>query len=243
VLARLGLVPSRHATQIVQPEWLLDVLHHTVEAHGVLANLADDMRHLQRTEIGEVAEEFGKDQVGSSTMPHKRNPWNFENVKSMWKEALPRIVTHYMDQICEHQRDLTNSASARFIPELFALLDESVLRMERIMGKAVVVRERIAANLAMSKEMVNAEAAYLILASLGHPDAHECIRQKTLESQSTGVPLRTLLLGDPALAQYMERLTPHQREVLEQPERYTGVCERKTEEICAHWQSHWEGNV
>ena len=53
-------------------------------------------------------------------MPHKRNPWNFEHVKSLWKEFTPRILTHYLDQISEHQRDLTNSASSRFIPEIVA---------------------------------------------------------------------------------------------------------------------------
>ena len=75
-----------------------------------MANLADDMRHLQRSEIGEVAESFAANQVGSSTMPHKRNPVSFENVKSIWKAIAPRMLTTYMDQISEHQRDLTNSA-------------------------------------------------------------------------------------------------------------------------------------
>ena len=93
-----------------------------ISAFGVLANLADDIRHLQRTEIGEVGEAFEATQVGSSTMPHKRNPWNFEHVKSMWKEFMPRMITMYADQISEHQRDLTNSASGRFVPEIVLVL-------------------------------------------------------------------------------------------------------------------------
>ncbi|HUS80906.1 MAG TPA: lyase family protein, partial [Armatimonadota bacterium] len=111
VLAELELQPSTHSTQIVEAEFVADFMHALVSAFGVLANLADDMRNLQRTEIEEVAEQFEADQVGSSTMPHKRNPWNFENVKSLWKEFMPRMVTVYQDQISEHQRDLTNSAS------------------------------------------------------------------------------------------------------------------------------------
>ena len=63
--------------------------------------MADDMRHLQRTEIAEVAESFAAEQVGSSTMPHKRNPVSFENVKSMWKAMAPRVMTTYLDQISE----------------------------------------------------------------------------------------------------------------------------------------------
>lgn len=118
VLAELDIKPSPISTQIVQAEFLADYIHSVISAFGVLANLADDLRHLQRSEIAEVSEAFGEHQVGSSTMPHKRNPWNFENVKSMWKEFMPRMTTLYLDQISEHQRDLTNSASGRFVPEI-----------------------------------------------------------------------------------------------------------------------------
>src|SRR3989338_4948413 len=109
----IGLKPSPISTQIVEPEFMVDYLNSVVSAFGILANLADDMRHLQRNEIAEVGEFFEAKQVGSSTMPQKRNPINFENVKSMWKEFMPRMATIYMDQISEHQRDLTNSASMR----------------------------------------------------------------------------------------------------------------------------------
>ncbi|MBI4173087.1 MAG: adenylosuccinate lyase, partial [Candidatus Aenigmarchaeota archaeon] len=74
VLHSLGLKPASHSKQVVEPEHALDLLHAITSAFGVLANLADDLRHLQRTEIAEVGEAFGTDQVGSSTMPHKRNP-------------------------------------------------------------------------------------------------------------------------------------------------------------------------
>src|SRR6185295_18344275 len=119
-LAALGLHPRSSSTQIVEPEGWTDLAHACVTALGVMANLADDMRQLQRTEIGEVAESFGAEQVGSSTMPHKRNPVSFENVKSIWKAMAPRVMTTYLDQISEHQRDLTNSASQRFLGEIIA---------------------------------------------------------------------------------------------------------------------------
>ena len=84
-LGYLDLKPSDHSTQLVEPEHLLRVLLEINIAFGILANLADDLRNLQRSEIGEVQEAFNKDQVGSSTMPQKRNPWNSEHVKSLWK--------------------------------------------------------------------------------------------------------------------------------------------------------------
>ena len=118
LLSSLGLKPSEVSTQIVQPEPVTDLMHSIVSAFGVIANFARDMRHLQRSEIAEISEEFSADQVGSSTMPQKRNPINFENVESMWKKFMPQMVTVYMDQISEHQRDLTNSSSQRYLPEL-----------------------------------------------------------------------------------------------------------------------------
>ncbi len=112
VLARLGLRPAEGAvsTQVVQPEFVADFAHALVSTFSVLANLADDYRNLMRSEIEEIGEQTRR--VGSSTMPHKVNPKNFENVKSLWKAAMPRMTTVYMDQISEHQRDLTNSASS-----------------------------------------------------------------------------------------------------------------------------------
>ena len=122
VLSRLGLRPGEGSvsTQVIQPEYLTDYAHALTSTFGVLANIADDYRHLMRSEIGEITEDLDRYQVGSSTMPHKINPKNFENVKSLWKAFMPRMMTVYMDQISEHQRDLTNSASMRFFSQLAA---------------------------------------------------------------------------------------------------------------------------
>ncbi|MFC1704952.1 lyase family protein [Nanoarchaeota archaeon] len=164
VLGELGIKASPMSTQVVEGEYMADFVHAMVAAFGVIANLADDMRHLQRSELSEVAEAFGKKQVGSSTMPHKRNPINFENVKSMWKAFMPRMSTVYMDQICEHQRDLTNSASSRFVPEILAGLYTSVVRLNRVMGNLVVDRASLQRNFDMNKDMISAEPAYILLA-------------------------------------------------------------------------------
>ncbi|HEX3043797.1 MAG TPA: lyase family protein [Bacillota bacterium] len=236
VLWELGLKPANYSNQIVEPEYLTDYIHAVISAFGVLANLADDIRHLQRTEIGEVGEAFDASQVGSSTMPHKRNPWNFEHVKSMWKEFMPRMMTLYLDQISEHQRDLTNSASGRFVPEIVIGFVAAVDRLNRVLRKLVVDQAKMNRNFDSTKEMVIAEPLYILLASLGHPDAHEAVRLLTLESQKTGKTLRELLAQKTELFSYWERLTPRQRVVLEYPEKYTGGAELKTESICNHWE-------
>ncbi|MGE5529085.1 MAG: lyase family protein [Patescibacteria group bacterium] len=236
VLAELGLSPAPVSTQIVPPEYVLDFLHALVSAHGVLANLADDLRHLQRTEIAEVAEAFAPAQVGSSTMPHKRNPWNFEHVKSLWKEFMPRMITHYLDQVSEHQRDLTNSASSRFIPELLAGLAAAVDRMEKTLGGLYVDRERMRQNLDLTREDVIAEPLYILLAYMGEPKAHETVRLLTLEAAGRGMTLRGLLEDRPERFPFLERMSPAQREILAHPEAYTGRAAAKTDAVCDHWE-------
>lgn len=236
VLARLGLEPGEHATQIVAPEYVTDYVHALVSCFGVLANFADDMRHLQRTEIGEAGEAFDPQQVGSSTMPHKRNPWNFEHVKSLWKTFMPRMMTVYMDQISEHQRDLTNSASSRFVVEIIAGLALAAARLGRESERLVVDREAMARNFARSRDTIIAEPLYILLASAGHPDAHEVVRRLTLEAERLGRPLPELVRESAELQAYLEKLTPEQRAVLAEPERYVGIAAGKARAVCDRWE-------
>lgn len=197
VLAELDLQVGEHATQMVEPEPLLRLLQELANAFGVIANLADDLRNLQRSEIAEVAEMFGSNQVGSSTMPQKRNPWNSEHVKSLWKAFIPRLITFQMDQISEHQRDLTNSASGRFVGEFVAGLCAAAERMRRVVTSLKVNEQRMRSNLASGGGSVLAEAAYTLLAATGEPAAHERIRQLTLDNP--GRPLGQALRTDVAL--------------------------------------------
>ncbi len=235
VLAELGLKPSIHSTQIVEPEYLTDFIHTLVSCFGILASLSDDMRHLQRSEIGEIGEYFAKEQVGSSTMPHKRNPINYENVKSLWKEFMPRMITLYMDQLSEHQRDLTNSASSRFIPEIIVGLISSTCRLTRVLNKMVVDHENLQRNFELNKEMIVAEPLYILLASCGHPDAHEAVRQLTLRAQETGRTLRELVKEDESLKSYLDKLNDKQSEILVNPQKYIGIAEKKTEKLVYFW--------
>ncbi len=236
VLSKLGLKPSTHSTQIVEPEFLTDYIHSVVSAFGVIANLADDMRHLQRSEISEVAEAFEASQVGSSTMPHKRNPINFENVKSMWKAFMPRMTTLYMDQISEHQRDLTNSASSRFATEIVAALVLSANRITKIMSKVVVDKESMDRNFEHNKGMISAEPAYILFAALNHPDAHEFVRKLTLKAQKEKVSFVEVLFNDEEAKPYLSKLSKKQLDILRSPEHYIGIAVKKTESVCNYWE-------
>lgn len=236
VLKELGLKPSPISTQIVEAEYLVDFLSSVVSAFGILANLADDMRHMQRSEIAEVGEFFEAKQVGSSTMPQKRNPINFENVKSMWKEFMPRIITIHMDQVSEHQRDLTNSASMRFMPEILAGFYVSITRLDKVMRDLVVDKKNMQRNFEMSKSIIVAEPLYILLAAYGHPDAHEYVRETTLQSQLTKKPLLELAKKDSSVQQYLKKFTKKQTDIISNAENYIGIAAKKTEAVCDYWK-------
>ena len=236
IMAELGLKHSLQSTQIVEPESLLDLMHGIVLSFNVLANFADDMRHLQRSEIGEIMEGFGSKQVGSSTMPHKRNPISFENVKSLWKEFMPRIITLHMDSISEHQRDLTNSASARFIPEIFLGLLVAGERLQKVCSSLSVDRGAMKRNFNTSRESIVAEPLYILLAKHGHPDAHEAVRELTLKSVHAKKGVLELAQKDKELHSYIRKFSKSDMALLGNPESYIGLAVKKTESVCAHWK-------
>ena len=236
VLAELGLKAGLYSTQIVEAEYITDYMHSLISCFGVLANYSDDMRHLQRSEIGETGEYFSEDQVGSSTMPHKRNPINYENVKSMWKQFMPRMITVYQDQISEHQRDLTNSASERFLPEVIVGLLLSANRLLRVCKKMAVDYENIKENFAQNKDFVVAEPLYILLASCGHPDAHEAVRKLTLKAEESDYTLKELIKDEDELKPYLKKFSSKQKDLLKNPEKYTGIAAEKTESVVYYWQ-------
>ena len=236
IMKDLGLKASMHSTQIVEPESLEDLLHCIVSSFAVLANFADDMRQLQRSEISEVAEAFAGKQVGSSTMPHKRNPVNFENVKSLYKQFAPRMTTVYLDAISEHQRDLTNSASARFIPELFAGLLVSAERLYKVSENLFVDRKSMKENFDKAAGSIIAEPLYILLAAKGHSNAHELVRQLTLQADKTGKSLAELVRAKKELRQFVQKFSNKEWQLLEKPEKYTGLSVKKTQQICLYWK-------
>jgi len=154
----------------------------------------------------------------------------------MWKAFMPRMITVYADQISEHQRDLSNSASQRFLPEVIVALVASALRMDRIMSRLVTDEERMRANLAMTEDLLAAEPAYILLAAHGHPDAHEAVRKLTLEAQQSGRPLGELLAESEQLAPYLAQFTDEQRAILADPARYTGIAAEKARSVCDIWE-------
>ena len=235
-LELLGLTRADYANQIVEPEHLLRLLLEINIAFGVIANLADDLRHLQRSEIAEAAESFGGGQVGSSTMPQKRNPWNSEHVKSLWKAFSPRALTFFMDQISEHQRDLSNSASGRFVTDYIAGFTAAAARMKGVLLGLQVNAERMAHNLRTLGGGTGAEPAYILLALSGRGNAHETVREAALKADSSGRPLMDVLREDRetwnTISERLEGvLGASAEEFYADPSMYRGLAARRALEL------------
>jgi len=240
LLADLGLAPSDTSisSQIVEPESLTDLVYAVTSCFSVLANLADDIRHLIRSEIGELLDTYKDEEVGSSTMPHKMNPKNFENVKSLWKEFMPRMMTVFMDQISEHQRDLTNSASARFLPDLFTGFCYAIERLKDGLAKVKINEKRMQENIEVSKQHYIAEPLYVMLALQGFPDAYDAVMQLSRDARRSGIPLVDLANHEPKLQPYLRKLPEDHKEILADPAKYVGDAPGRTRATCQEWSRY-----
>lgn len=248
VLKRLGLLPAPISSQIVPPEPMARVLFEVIVACGVEANLARDMRNLQRTEIDEVREKTSEKQVGSSTMPHKLgNPINFENVESMFKIVMPRIITVLMDLISEHQRDLTNSASSRTYTEIVAYAVLMTKRLKRTMQNLVVRTEQMERNITLTGDLMLAEPMYILLAQHGCPDAHEKVRQIAVTLAALPKETRPSLLDAVSQDAYLEPLlnqfTEQERLIVTHPKYYSGLASKKATDTARRWNDILELGV
>ncbi len=233
LLERLQLEPAPYSSQIIPAEYYVRLIDELVVTAGIMANLSHDMRHLQRSEIAEVREAFEEGQTGSSTMAHKRNPWNFENVISLSKQVTAQIINANLNLVSEHQRDLTDSASARFYPIVLASVSAMSQRLNRVMAKLEVDED----NLHLSGGAIAAEPLYLLLEKYGHTTAHEASKKLSHQALDEGRPLFEIASRDKGIADYFAKFSDKEKQILREPEvYYTGLASQKALSIHAHWQ-------
>ena len=104
------------------------------------------------------------------------------------------------------------------------------------MSNLEVDKENMRRNFEMNKNLIAAEPLYILLAMHGHPHAHEYIRGMALKSQLTRKPLMWLIKNDKEIKQYLKKFSKSHRDIIENPEKYTGIAEKKTEIICGYWK-------
>ena len=189
VAHNLGLHPVDAATQIVPRERFAEMQFCIALIGSTLDKIAIEIRNLQRTEIGEVAEPFRKGQMGSSAVPVKRNPIKSERVSSLAR-ILRSLVNVSMENIASwHERDLSNSANERFVfPMASILLDEMLNAMTTVIRELKVNKERIASNIEMTKGQIYAEFMLdaLIKKGVARFDAYRDIQRVAFSALESG---------------------------------------------------------
>ena len=167
---KLGLFSAKVTTQIIPRERYAEYVFQLSLMGATLEKIAIEIRNLQRTEIGEVAEHFKKGQMGSSAVPVKRNPIKSERISSLSKLLRSQISTSFENIPLWHERDLSNSANERFIlPMTSILLDEMLETMIKIITNLQVNTKRIKENLYITKGQIFAEFVLEALIKKGIP--------------------------------------------------------------------------
>jgi adenylosuccinate lyase len=209
------------------------------ELIGVLCNIstsmekfATEIRNLQRDEIGEVAEAFdAKKQVGSSTMPHKRNPIACEQVCGLARVVRGFLIPTYENSIQWHERDLCNSASERFIfPHSLILTDWIIYQMNIVFKNLQIFPEKMKKNLEISKGLPMSESLMttLILKGMGRGEAHELMRKVSLKAVQQNKSLKEVFIEE---NKSLRLLTEKEIDNALKPENYLGATEEIIEKV------------
>ena len=206
--ARLGLTPAPVSSQVVQRDRHAELLSAIAICGASLETFALEIRGLQKTEIGEVEEPFGKGQKGSSAMPHKRNPIGCEQIVGMARLLRGNAMAAMENVALWHERDISHSSVERVIlPDSFIALDHMLRRFTRIVRGMVVYPDRMLENLERSRGVVFSGTVLLELARRGvsREQAYEWVQRNAMRAFHEKRDFKPLLLAD---ADVMQVLTP-----------------------------------
>jgi adenylosuccinate lyase len=223
VAKRLGLFPAEVTTQVIPRERYAEYIFELALIGTTLEKIAIEIRNLQRTEIGEVAEQFKKGQMGSSAVPVKRNPIKSERVSSLSKLLRSQVGVSFENIPLWHERDLSNSANERFVlPTAAILLDEMLETMTRIVSNLVVNENRIVENLYITKGQIFAEFVLEALIKKGIPRfvAYRDVQRVAFEAKDKGLQYKDAIKADKA---FSSNLTEKEIDSIFSPEKHLGA--------------------
>jgi adenylosuccinate lyase len=207
VLETLGLHAEPAATQVVGRDRHAAFLSALAGVGASLERFATEIRHLQRSEVGEVAEPFAESQKGSSAMPHKHNPILSENVVGMARLLRGYAATGWENVALWHERDISHSSVERvIIPDACLALDFALARATRIADGLAVDTVRMRANLDAARGTVFSQAALLelIRGGAGRDEAYRAVQTASAEALASGRHLRDMLADRVGAAAFAE---------------------------------------
>jgi len=200
VCEKLGLEPALVSSQVIQRDRHAELLCTLAIVAASLEKFALEIRGLQKTEIGEIEEPFGKGQKGSSAMPHKRNPVGSEQITGLARLLRANAMAALENVALWHERDISHSSVERVIlPDSFIALDHMLRRFTRIVNGMVVYPDRMMENLGRSRGVVFSGTVLLELARRGisREQAYEWAQRNAMKSFHEKMDFKSLLLVDP----------------------------------------------
>ncbi|MBD3162642.1 MAG: adenylosuccinate lyase [Candidatus Eisenbacteria bacterium] len=207
VLARLGLEPETVATQVVPRDRHAHLLNVLAGAAATCERIAVEIRHLQRTEVREVQEPFGKGQKGSSSMPHKRNPILCERISGLARLMRGYAATGLENVALWHERDISHSSVERItLADSCILLDYMIDRMRFVLDGLVVRPDAMRANLERTGGLIFSQKVLLALTdALGDRErAYRIVQTHAMATWEEGGSFRDRLRADPEVARAID---------------------------------------
>lgn len=202
VCEKLGIDSSDISTQVIQRDRHAYYMATLALIGASLEQMALEVRNLQRTEVHEVEEAFGKGQKGSSAMPHKRNPVSSENICGCARVLRGYMATAYENVALWHERDISHSATERIImPDATILLDYMLNRMKGILENLVVFQEQMMANIYRTNGVIFAQRVMNALIDKGfvREKAYDTVQPIAMKAMSLGASYQDLLKQDPTV--------------------------------------------
>ncbi|HET7465077.1 MAG TPA: adenylosuccinate lyase [Candidatus Dormibacteraeota bacterium] len=191
VCKALGLRPDVVSTQVVARDVHASFMAALASVAGALERIATEIRHLQRSEVGEVFEPFGKEQKGSSAMPHKRNPVLTERVCGLARVVRGNMVTAFENTALWHERDISHSSAERVVfPDACAAVDFMCIDMGKVLSGLEVRPERMLRNLQFGGGVVFSGRVLtaLVESGMSREDAYAIVQKAAMESLQEGGP-------------------------------------------------------
>ncbi|MCL7410439.1 MAG: adenylosuccinate lyase [Methanosarcinaceae archaeon] len=224
------------SNQIIQRDRHAEFVMWMANTVTTLDKIAVEFRSLQRSEIAEVEESFGKKQVGSSTMPHKRNPIKSEQICGLARIVRAMVEPELQNNTLWDERDLTNSSCERIVfPEACVLTDHIIKLAIGVIENLRFYPENIRRNLDLLRGLNMGEAVMMELAmrGVGRQEAHEIVRSSAMLAHESGQHFKDVLLANKEVAEY---LSEEDIVNLVDPDKYIGTAVEQVEVVVAKLQ-------
>lgn len=202
VCGLLGLKVDEVSTQVIQRDRHAAYFTALAVTAGTIERLCVELRHLQRTEVREVEEGFGKGQKGSSAMPHKKNPISAENMTGLSRLIRTNALAALENQALWHERDISHSSVERVImPDSTILTDYVLHRLCRLLEGLRIMPENMARNMECSFGLYFSQRVLTALIETGIPrqEAYVMVQRNAMKSWETRQPFPELIKADPEI--------------------------------------------